>query len=393
MLAANRHRLNLAAKRGSHGAKLALSLISQTEDLLGVILLGSNLLNATSAGLATVISFQLADNDKLALAISTVLVTIAILIFSEATPKILAAKHANQTAVMFSLPLKIILILLSPAVWMVNQTVRAILRLLRVTLPADEEDTMTSDEFRMLALDSARFVSKKHHSILMNLFELQQVTVDDIMIPRRNIEALNLSMAPEQLAHQIATCHHTRMPVYEGVSDDIIGIVHVRTVLHQAMHGIEADMLRNIMREPYFVPTGTQLFTQLQQFQECKQRLGLIVDEYGELLGLITLEDILEQMIGEFTTIPPNIDTTFDRHDGTGIIVDGSALLRDLNRKLETHFPLTGPNTLNGLIVEYFRAIPEAGTCLALGGQRLEILQTQGRTVKTVKIYFPYKAS
>jgi Mg2+/Co2+ transporter CorB len=208
------------------------------------------------------------------------------------------------------------------------------------------------------------------------------------MVPRNQIEAIDLEADDESIQNQLLTCYHTRLPVYRGTLDNVVGVIHVRKVLNQMKSGeITAAILEKIMREPYFIPSGTPLFSQLQLFQENRERVGLIVDEYGEWMGLVALEDIVEEIIGEFTTHPPSQSGTFLRQGDGSVMVEGSTLLRDLNRKLGLDLPLGGPKTLNGLVLEHFQDIPEAGTSLKIAGYPMEIVQTQDRVVKVVRIF------
>ncbi len=393
MMAANRYKLRSLTKAGHQGAKLTTQLLSQTDKLLGVILLGNSLINAAAAALATIITFRLIGNDRLALSVATVGVTFAILVFSEATPKIVAATYPEKLAVAISFPLAALSKVFYPAVWFINLFVRLLLTLMGLGRKPASEQNLTPEELRLLVLEAGPFVGKKHHSILMNLFDLQASTVDDIMVPRRQVEALDLNENAAVLCEQLSTCHHTRLPVYEGSLDSLQGIVHTRKLLNVSRDSIDADAIRSVMREPYYIPAGTPLFTQLQNFQENHRRLGCVVDEYGELLGLVTIEDILEQIIGEFTSNTPSQGGARISHDQAGYVVEGSNLLRDINRRLGMTFPLDGPKTINGLVIEYFQDIPEAGTCMTVAGQRMEILQTQGRSVKAIRIYFPVNPS
>ncbi len=252
---------------------------------------------------------------------------------------------------------------------------------------------LSLEELRTLVLEAGHYIPQKHQSILVNLFELENITVDDVMTPRNQIEAIDIDAPTEEIRRQLSTSHHTRIPVYQGQLDDIIGLVHVRKVLHQSQSGeLDAEALRNIIREPYFIPAGTALFTQLQHFQENQRRMGIVVDEYGELLGLVSLEDILEEIVGEFTTHAPAQGSTYRCQDDGSWLVDGSSMLRDLNRKLGLQFPLDGPKTLNGLILEHLEDIPEAGISLKISGVALEIMQTQDRSVKGVRIFPPSSA-
>lgn len=394
MMAVNRYRLKSLVQQGHRGAQLATQLLENTDKLLGVLLLGNNLINSASASLATVITFRLIGTDELALGIATITVTFAILVFSEATPKVIAATYPEKLAVTTSYPLTFLLRIANPVVWFVNLFVKGLLRLLHLNRSrGDDTTTLSPEELRILVLEAGNFIDKKHHSILLNLFELQNITVDDVMTPRNQIEAVDIHAENEQLVEQLATAHHTRLPIYADRIDNILGVIHVRKVLHLSRDQITADSLKSIWREPYFIPSGTPLFTQLQNFQEGHRRQGLVVDEYGELMGLVTIEDILEEIIGEFTSSSPIHRGQAISQDDSGFLVEGATLLRELNRKLGCRFLLNGPKTLNGLILQYFQDIPEDSTCLEINGHRLEVVQTQDRQVRVVKIYFPAKAS
>jgi len=386
MMAINRYRLAGQVRLGRRGAILAQRLLQQTDKMLGLILLCNNLVNSSAAMLASVITLKLVGQNELALGGATVLVTFAILIFSEATPKVIAASRPEAIAYVSSYVLTFLLKLFYPFVWFVNLFVDVLLRLMRLKRVDDEAQLLSPEELRLIVLESGRFMASKHHTILMNLFELETVTVNDVMTPRHQIETVDLA-APEELRRALYTCHHTRLLVCEGDPDNILGVLHVRKVLALQADEINADHLREILRTPYFIPSGTPLFTQLQYFQENRRRIGLVVDEYGELLGLVTLEDILEQIVGEFTTSAPMAGLKFDLEEDGVILMDGASSLRELNRKLHTDFPLDGPKTLNGLILEYFEAIPEPGTCMVIAGQRMEIVQTQDRSIRSVRFY------
>ena len=391
MMALNRYRLKHMVRQGHRGATLTSQLLAKTDQLLGVILLGNNLLNAAAAALVTVITFRLFGQSEFALTMGTLLVTFAILVFSEVTPKVLGAAYPEKIALPASYVLTPLLKLFYPVVWFVNLFVDALLWLMRLKPgAASGENRLGMEDLRMMVLEAGHFIPKKHRSILLNLFELEDITVDDVMIPRSQIEAIDIEAPPEVLIEQLSTSHHTRVLVYQGELDDIIGHIHVRRVLHQAQGGeLDVSMLREILREPYFTPAGTPLFTQLQHFQENQQRMGLVVDEYGELMGLVTLEDILEEIVGEFTTHAPSQTGIYRKQEDNSWLVEGSAMLRDLNRKLGLQLPLDGPKTLNGLILEHLENIPEAGTSLKIANHTLEIVQTQDRVVKVVRIFPP----
>lgn len=388
LMAINRYRLRHLAKEGHRGAKLAALLLSKTDKLLGVILLGSTFSISATTTLATIIAVRMFEQSELVLTISTVAIAFSILVFCEMTPKVVAAAYPERIAFASSYVLVVLLKLTQPITWFVNLFVRAFLSLLRLKPDFTEtHQAITMEELRTIVQEAGSFIPKKHQSILLNLFELEKITVDDVMTAHTQIETIDFDAPPENIAEQVATSHHTRLPVRAGQAEEVIGVLHIRKVLHQAQNGeLTAESLREVMSEPYFVPSGTPLYTQLQQFQEKQQRMALVVDEYGELKGLVTLEDILEEIVGEFTTQSPSRYSAFRRQEDGSWLVDGSLTLRELNRKLGLGFPLDGPKTLNGLVLEHFEDIPEPGTSFKIAGHALEILQTQDRIVKSVRI-------
>ncbi len=389
MMAVNRYRLRHRAHRGGHGSKLALELLQKTDTLLGVILLGNNLINAGAATIAAVITERTLGEGKYALALGTLLVTFLILVFSEITPKVIGATHADRIVPIVSYVLAPMLKAATPVVWFVNLFVRGLLKLLRIEQTSEAASRLTQEELRTLVLEGQYFRGK-HRALLANLLDLEAVSVDDVMTPRNQIHALDLAAKPSLVTQQLATSYHTRLPAYEGTLDNIVGVIHLKQVVHLLRDGeIDPDGLRSILRAAYFVPAGTPLLAQLQQFQNDHERLGLVVDEYGELVGLVTIEDIIEEIIGDFTTQAPGGTDIYQRGaDGT-VVVDGLAPLRILNRKLGTDFPVDGPKTLNGLILGHLGEIPDAGTRVAIAGQTLEVLQTQDRGVKVVRLLAP----
>jgi Mg2+/Co2+ transporter CorB len=388
LMSVNRYRLRHLMKKGHRGARLANSLLARTDKLLGVILLGNNLANAASATLVTLIAVELFGEGEWVLAAGTLSVTFAILVFGEISPKVVAAAYPEPLAIASSYILYPLLKLVYPAVWFVNLFVRAFLWLLRLKPNFSETaQAISMEELRSIVIEAGSFIPKKHQSILLNLFELEKITVDDVMTAHTYIETIDFDALPDAIAAQIATSHHTRLPVRAGQTEEVIGILHIRKVLHQAQNNeLTKESLREVMSEPYFVPSGTPLYAQLQQFQEKQQRMALVVDEYGELKGLVTLEDILEEIVGEFTTQSPSHTSAFHLQKDGSWLADGSATLRELNRKLGLGFPLDGPKTLNGLVLEHFEDIPEPGTSFKIGTHTLEIIQAQDRVVKSVRI-------
>jgi Mg2+/Co2+ transporter CorB len=388
MMAANRHRLRHRAHRGERGAKHALALLNEVDRLLGVILLGNNLINAASATLTAVITTRLFGQGELALAMGTLAITFAILVFSEISPKVVGAAHADRIAPVVSYALAPMLRLTAPVIWFVNLFVQALLKLLRIAPAAEAGPTLSQEELRSLVLESQYFRGK-HRAMIANLLDLEELTVDDVMTPRNQIHYLDLTAKHAQLAQQLATSYHSRLPACEGGLENIVGVVHLKQVLALQQAGeVDAEHLRALLRPAYFVPEGTPLLTQLQQFQTDRQRLGFVVDEYGELQGLVAIEDIIEEIVGDFTTAAPGSET-FGRDASGSVTVDGMTPLRLLNRRLGTDFPLEGPKTLNGLIVEQLGEIPDAGTRVRVAGQAMEILQTQDRAIKVVRLLPP----
>jgi len=388
-MSANRYRLRHLAKEGHRGARLAVSLLNKTDKLLGVILLCNNLANAASATLVAIISVELFGEGEFVLMLGTLAVTFAILVFSEISPKVIAAAHSEKIAIFSSYLLYPLLKVAYPAVWFVNLFVSGLLRILGIKINfAESPNALTMEELRSIVSDAGSYLPKKHRSILLNLFDLEKISVDDVMTAHTLIEVIDFDASLEDIMQQISASHHTRLPVRQGPGEEIIGIIHVRKVMNQLRNGeLDIDGLCEILAEPYFIPSGTPLYTQMQQFQEKQQRLALVVDEYGELKGLVTLEDILEEIIGDFTTHSPLRASTYHQEPDGSWLVDGGSLLRDLNKRLGLLLPLDGPRTLNGLVLEHFEDIPEPNTSFRIGTHTLEIIQTQDRIVKSVRIY------
>ena len=393
LMSLNRYRLRHLVKEGNRGARLASSLLAKTDKLLGVILLCNNFANAASATLVTIITVELFGEGEWVLMIGTLSVTFAILVFSEISPKVIAAAYPEKLGILCSYVLYPLLKVLYPVVWFVNLFVEALLRLFRVNINFSEStQSLTMDELRSIVTDAGHFMPKKHRTILLNLFDLEKITVDDVMTAHTQVEVIDFDAPIDDILERISTSHHTRLPAREGDNEEIIGIIHVRKVINQLRSyqqdaEISKEALRDIISEPYFVPSGTPLYTQIQQFQEHQERIALVVDEYGEFKGLVTLEDILEEVIGDFTTQSPSRVGSYRKETDGSWLVDGSSALRDLNKKLNLNFPLDGPRTLNGLILEHFEDIPEPSTSFRINNHTIEIMQTQDRIVKSVKIF------
>jgi Mg2+/Co2+ transporter CorB len=389
LMSLNRYRLRHLAKDGHQGARLASALLAKTDQLLGAILLGNTFAAVAIATISDSISMQSLGDGKLGLILGTVTVTFVILVFGEITPKVIAAAHAEKLAFAYSYVLYPLIKILYPAIWFTNLFVKALLSLLRIkTNFAEATHAISMEELRSIVTDASGYIPKKHRSILLNLFDLEKITIDDVMTAHTQIETIDLDDPLETILRHISSSLHTRLPVRQGQTEEIIGIIHLRKVMNQLREGkLDIEELKRVMIEPYFVPSGTPLYTQMQQFQEKQQHIALVVDEYGELKGLVTLEDILEEIIGEFTTQSPLRSNGYRQETDGSWLVDGSSNLRELNRKLALDLPLDGPRTLNGLVLEHFEDIPEPGTSFKIGTHTLEVVQTQDRIVKSVRIY------
>ena len=391
MMASNRIRLRHMAQEGHRGARMAVTLLNKTDQLLGVILLGNTLINSVAAMLTGHIALQMFGQEKWALEAGALFVTLCLLVFSEITPKVAGATYPDWLAVRIAYVLTPLLRVAYPIVWLVNLLVQPLLRLLNLQ-PKEgfESSHLSPAELRAMVLESGRFIPKQHRSILLNLFELEQLAVADIMTPRGEIEAIDIAAPIESIKAQLATSFHTRVMVFENDPANIVGVLHQRQLLAQAFTGdLDHAALRERMSEPYFIPAATPIYTQLQFFRENRQRMGLVVDEYGEIEGLVTLEDIIEELVGKFTTRQSDVSRVLSWNDDGTVLVDGAASLRVLNRMLQLDFPLDGPRTLNGLILEHLQDIPEVGVGLKVDGMAMEIVQTQDRKIKMVRLHRP----
>jgi Mg2+/Co2+ transporter CorB len=390
MMALNRYRLNHLVRKGNKSAKLTSKLLAHTDRLLGSILFGNTLLNVASATLAEIIVLRMFGHDNSTpLLLGTLAITFALLVFSEIMPKVIAASQPERVALLSSYPLAALTRLFYPVVAIATTIVHYVLWLLRIQVQTDQsKHKLNLEELRMLVLESEQFLPHKHQGMLLNLVDIGRVAVNDVMVPRNQMEAIDLDSDPEVVREQIATAHHTLLPVYQGSLENIMGILHVRralSLMHEEIFPV--DELRKLLHDPYFIPSDTALLSQLQHFQERHIRLGLVVDEYGELLGLVTLENILEEIVGDFTTQSPSQTGKFLRQPDGSVLVEGSTPLRDLNRKLGMRLPLDNAKTLNGLILEQLQDMPEAGVSLKVADYPVEIVQTHGRVVKVAKIF------
>lgn len=391
MMASNRIRLRHLAKEGHRGARLATTLLGKTDQLLGVILLGNTLINSLAAMLTANIAMVLFGEEKWTLEAGALFVTFCLLVFSEITPKVAGATYPDWLTVRISYVLTPLLRIAYPVVWFVNLFVRSLLKLLRLQpKPGQEEHRLSAEEVRAVVLDSGQFIPSQHRSILLNLFELEHVTVADIMTPRGEIESIDVTAPLEDIMAQLATSYHTRVVVFENDPANVIGVLRLRHLLAEAFAGkLDLETLRERMVEPYFIPAATPIYTQLEFFRENRQRLGLVVDEYGEIQGLVTLEDIIEELVGKFTTRQADVGHRLAWDEAGAVLVDGAVSLRELNRQLGLELPVDGPRTLNGLIIEHLQDIPEVGVAVRVGEVPMEVVQTQDRKIKMVRLHRP----
>ena len=391
MIALNRYRLRHLVAQGHGGAKRAARLLRRTDRLLGAILIGNNVANAAAATLASLIAVKFFGEGKTAYAVSTLSISFLLIVFSEITPKVIGATYPERVALPLAYVLTPLLKVLQPAVWFVNLFARPFLWVARIRPESEgEAPKLTPGEIRTLVLESSAFMPKKHVSILLNLFDLGNITVQDIMVPRARIESFRLEDDMEALARQLATSYHMRLPAFRDGQGDVVGILHLRKVLGlMQSRSLDRGALEALLTDPYFVPASTPVLTQLQYFQENRERVALVVDEYGDLLGLVTLEDIIEEIIGKFTTSLPSTAAALAWSEEGVATVDGATPVREVNRALGLGLPTEGPKTLNGIILERLRDIPEANVSARIAGVTMEIVHTQGRAVKVVRMFRP----
>ena len=385
LMSLNRYRLRHLVQEGHPGAIRASELLKRPDRLIGLILLGNNFVNILASAIATIIGVKLLGENGIAVA--TLTLTLIILLFAEVTPKTLAALHPERIAFPASFLLKPLLILLYPLVWFTNSITNRMLGFFGVTPEVAMSDAINSEELRMALKEAGSLIPKRHKKMLVSILDLEKVTVNDVMLPRSEIDGLNLNASLAEIIKQLSYCANTRLPVYKTSLDNLIGILHVRKALHLlAQDNLTLETLTSIIKPSYFVPENTPLNTQLIQFQRHKRRTGLVVDEYGDIIGLITLEDIFREIVGEFTA--DFIDEDKDIHpqaDGS-YFINGSANIREINRQNNWQLPTDGPKTINGLILEYLESIPEPNVSLRIEDYVIEVVQTSDNTIRTVRI-------
>jgi Mg2+/Co2+ transporter CorB len=394
MMAANRHRLKHKANQGHQGAKLANGLLGRTEELLSVILIGNNVINTFVPVLIAGIALHAFGNSGSVLSLTTAFVAFLIIIFCEITPKVIGAAFPDQIASAVSWVIRPLVWVMTPLVMFVNIFVSALLKIMRLNTKDSAENRLSPEELRSLVLETSHFIPSQHRNILVNLFNLEHITVNDVMTPRARMETLDLSRPIDEVLHQMETCYHHNLPTTDQDPDRVIGILSVRKAVSLiGDKNIRHDQFKALLNEPYFIPSGTQVLQQIRFFQERQQKIGLVVDEYGVVLGLVTIEDIVEELIGEFTTSLPSLANKTQWLKDNTYIASGSSNLRDLNRLLGLHLPTDGPRTLNGLLIDILEEIPDNDISLKVADCVMEIIQFDQQSIKTVRIHRPPKSS
>jgi Mg2+/Co2+ transporter CorB len=387
LMTLNRYRLRHLADKQHPGAMRAQKLLKRQDRLIGLILLGNNFVNVLASILMTLITLRIYNDTGLLFAAGLVL-TIVILLFAEVTPKTLAALHPERVAFPAAFVYTPLLKLLWPVVWVVNGIANGLLKLIGVSPEDGTSDALTTEELRTVVTEAGAMIPKRHQSMLLNLMDLEKVTVEDIMVPRNEVTGIDIEDDWEISRKLLMESQYTRLPLFRETIENVIGVLHMRKVLPLLYRDqLDQETLKGIAREPYFIPENTSLNRQLLNFQREHRRIGFAVDEYGDIQGLVTLEDILEEVVGEFTSDPTaHIEDIQAQDDGTWL-VDGSISIRALNSTLNMSLSTDGPKTLNGLITEYMEIIPETGTSLLLDNHPIDIVQIKENMVKTVRIH------
>lgn len=386
LMSLNRYKLRHKVSAGHRGAKLADKLLQRPDRLIGLILLGNNAVNISASALVGIASVKL--GGQLGFAIGTAALTFVILIFAETAPKTLAALHPERFAYPAAFIYVPLLKILNPLVWLTNVLSNGVLFLLGLRNIHSDGHALSREELRTVVYEAGARISQRYRHMLINILDLEQVSVDDVMVPHTEVVGIDLNDDLDEIAALIKVCEHTRLPVYRDNIDNVLGLLHLRRLANLASSpGFSKKDLEGLLEEPYFVPEGTPLSTQLVQFQKRGQRFALIVDEYGDIQGVVTLEDILEEIVGEFTTDPSASDEDIIRESDKTFLVNGTANIREMNRVMKWNLPTTGAKTLNGLILEHLETIPESGTGLKVEGYPIEIIEACENRVQLARIY------
>jgi len=385
MMSLNRYRLRHLVKSKDRAALRVNGLLNRPDRLIGVILIGNNFVNILASSIATIIAIRLWGDSGIAIA--TAVLTLVILVFAEVTPKTLAAFKPEAIAFPASLILKPMLTLLYPFVWLVNVISNSLLRLVGIKTDEITADSLSREELRTVVTESSAILPKRHKGMLLSILDLEEVTVDDIMIPKHEVVGIDLDEDTDDIIKALQSTQHTRLPVFKSDLNSPVGVLHLRKISRLLMDDDlnKAKIMQQAV-EPYFVPEGTPLHMQLVNFQKVKRRMGFVVDEYGDVQGIVTLEDILEEIVGEFTTDFAASSQDIHPQDDGSFIIDGLATIRDINKALKWHLPTKGPKTLNGVITEHLETIPEHNLCFTINNYRFETMQIKDNLVKTVRV-------
>jgi len=385
LMTLNRYRLKHLVKSNHKGAIKASQLLDKPDRLIGLILIGNNTVNVLASSLTTIIALR--HGGEAYIAMGAGILILVILIFAEVAPKTLAATHPEKIAFPAAWIYIPMLRVMYPFVYVINAISNQVLRIFRINLENDTSLSLSREELRTVVNEAGALIPRKHQRMLLNILDLEKVTVEDIMIPRTDIVGIDLDDDWNEIVNQLINSQYTRLPVYRQSIDNIIGFIHLRKIVRSLKNeNFGVDDILNTVRETYFVPEGTVLNNQLLQFQNKRKRIGMVVDEYGDIQGLITLEDILEEIVGEFTTDPSSLGIGIHPMEDGSFLVDGSTHIRAINRMLKLRLPVDGPKTLNGLICEHLESIPETGISILLANYPVEIVQVHNNIVKTAKI-------
>jgi Mg2+/Co2+ transporter CorB len=391
MMTINRYRLRHLAKKNHKGAMRVVHLLKRPDHLLSAILISNTLANFLVSAASTILVLQFFG--ELAVLPVTLLMGLFVLIFAEITPKTVAVLYPERIAFFSSWPLLVLLKIAYPLIWLTSKMVHGLLRMFRVKVDQKRTDDLTGDEVRTLVYESTGQLAISSKNMMLGVLDLSGVTINDIKVPKTSLKAINIDESWENILTQLATAEHTRLPIYSGSIDNVKGILHLKKALNlAAKNKLDKKSLLKIAEEAYFILESTPLNIQLVNFRQEKKRIGLVVDEYGDIEGLVTLEDILEEIVGEFTTDVPNTYKNITREKDGGFVVDGNITIRELNRRMHWQFSTAGPVTLSGLIIEYLETIPDANICLTLDEYHMEVLQVEENMIKRVRIWSTHPA-
>lgn len=382
LMTLNRYRLQHLVKQKHRGAIKAHELLKRPDRLIGLILLGNNFVNILASSIATVIAIRIGGDEAIGPAMA--LMTVIVLLFSEVTPKTLAALRPEMLAFVSAWIYVPLLKIFYPLVWVVNLMSGLLLRIVGVNPKKAKTETLNKDELKSIVSDAEHLMPARYQNMLLSILDLESATVEDIMTHRNDIVGIDLEDPIEEIITQLQQSPHTRLPVYKKNIDRVIGFLHIRTILILLNQpDFDKQMITDSLSKPFFIPASTSIHKQMQIFKAEKLRTGLVVDEYGDVQGLVTLDDLLQEIVGELIAEEPDIKM---QKDGS-YLVDASVTVRELNRITHWDLPTEGPKTLNGLIIEYMETIPEAGTSAKLHGHTLEIIKRDENTVKLVRFH------